>query len=84
MSSKAAKSKPSEPCLDDCAGTPAADVSSLGGARFMLTLSPAATKLLDTAKLVEGKERSAIIEDLITTDLAGYYAGKADAPSREG
>lgn len=46
------------------------------GARFMVTLSREATKLLDTACLVDGRDRSATIEDLIVRDLACYYAGK--------
>jgi hypothetical protein len=80
---KAAK-KADAPAETRAAGEPAADVTELpvkrhDGARFMLTLSAEATKLLDTACLVEGRKREAILEELITTDLAGYYAGKTEA-----
>jgi hypothetical protein len=47
-----------------------------GGTRAMFTLTAAALKLLDTAVLVDGHDRSAIVEGLITTHLSGYFSGK--------
>jgi hypothetical protein len=50
---------------------PAAD-----GTRCMVTLSERALHLLDTAVLVDGHERSAVVEALILEHLADYYSGR--------
>jgi hypothetical protein len=54
-------------------------VAELVGTRVMVTLTPAAIKLLDTAVLVDGMDRSAIVEGLVRAHLSGYHAGKTVA-----
>jgi hypothetical protein len=55
-------------------GEPAA--TPVVGTRAMFTLSDRALHLLDTAVLVDGMDRGAVVECLICTHLAGYFSGK--------
>ena len=48
------------------------------GTRAMFTLPAADLRLLDTACLVDGLDRSAIVSRLIRENLADYYAGRRD------
>jgi hypothetical protein len=51
------------------------------GRRCMITLSPRAIHLLDTAVLVDGIDRSAVVEALIVAHLSEYFSGKNGASS---
>jgi hypothetical protein len=48
------------------------------GTRCMVTLSARALHLLDTAVLVDGHDRSEVVEGLILEHLGGYYSGRSD------
>jgi hypothetical protein len=49
------------------------------GTRCMVTLSAGALHLLDTAVLVDGIDRSAVVEALILANLSQYFSGKNGA-----
>ncbi len=60
---------------------PASSAAAPDGTRAMFTLSAHALKLVDTAVLVDGMGRSAVVEALIVTHLAPYFSGKRSGPS---
>jgi hypothetical protein len=94
MAKKAGSKKPEPGTGDDAIatsigaaleGAAASSATTPDGTRCMFTLSAGAIRLLDTAVLVDGKDRSAVVEGLITEHLCGYYSGRQDrAPAAAG
>jgi hypothetical protein len=87
MAKRAAKKDETlEPCMgpsDAGIEVPAAlsgwrDKPPTDGTRCMVTLGVRALHLLDTAVLVDGHDRSVIVEGLILEHLGGYYSGRKD------
>jgi hypothetical protein len=49
------------------------------GTRAMFTLTAGALKLIDTAVLVDGGDRSSVVEGLVNAHLSSYYSGRRSA-----
>jgi hypothetical protein len=79
MARKAAKALPTtgDPEIDKSVDQAVAKMAA-EGTRCMVTLGKAALHLLDTAVLVDGHDRSVIVEGLILEHLGGYYSGRKD------
>lgn len=60
-------------------GPVAGEFAAPEGSRVTLTLSAGDLHLVDTAVLVDGCDRSAVVSRLIQAGLSGYFSGKAVA-----
>jgi hypothetical protein len=79
MARKAAKALPTTgvPEIDKSIDQAVAKMAT-DGTRCMVTLPAAELRLLDTACLVDGLDRSDVVTRLIREGLGGYYSGRKD------